>query len=172
MAWSRDTTAAPDAIPDTTSNSWSEALPEGTWYLNVKTQDAAGNWSQPIALGPVIMDNPPSIVSRYPAQGARNAPFSSSFPAWATLSEDVATLTVSVRWHRYDTTTWTGPLTPDYRYDSSSRTIYIDPWIFHTEWMEYPQMSIIEVTITATDTFGVKSAGYVWSWDTVDPLKL
>ena len=59
--------SSPGAIKDIEEvTSYSETLPEGTWYFNIRSVDNAGNWDSDYeSYGPIIIDLPPvySITS-------------------------------------------------------------------------------------------------------------
>lgn len=58
LFWTTSPTASPSNTLDTASTSDTQTLPAGTWYLNVKSVDNAGNWSSGFAsFGPFIVSD-------------------------------------------------------------------------------------------------------------------
>lgn len=56
--WSQSPTTTPDTTKDAeqTADGLSSARPDGTWWFHLRTGDAAGNWSEPVHLGPFSID--------------------------------------------------------------------------------------------------------------------
>ena len=57
--WDNDPAGAPDAVRDAgaeTTTVTSPVLPDGSWYLHVRTVDAAGNWGETAHVGPFLID--------------------------------------------------------------------------------------------------------------------
>jgi subtilisin family serine protease len=60
IEWSGNSTTSPDQIQDTTTTaSTSAPLADGSWWFHLRTRDDAGNWSQPVHLGPFRIDGTP-----------------------------------------------------------------------------------------------------------------
>jgi uncharacterized delta-60 repeat protein len=63
--WSEGSPAAPDTIKDaeeTAAGTTSAPLSPGSWYLNLRTRDHAGNWSGATGIGPFIIARPGTRV--------------------------------------------------------------------------------------------------------------
>jgi len=60
------------------SSTTTTALADGTWYFNIRTVDAAGNWTATNSFGPVLID-------RYPPVTTDDAP-----STWSTAPVDVS----------------------------------------------------------------------------------
>jgi hypothetical protein len=117
---------SPGTVPDTVkeveegaSGASSPALPDGNWYFHLRARDNAGNWGQPLHLGPFPIDaNAPATVELSPLApfqlrpaiglswsveaGAaaelryRAAPFNGDFGAYAGLPTGAGATTASV----------------------------------------------------------------------------
>src|SRR5262249_19587154 len=57
--WDQTSGTVPDTVKDaggTTTTATSPALVDGSWYFHLRTVDGAGNWSDPVQLGPFRTD--------------------------------------------------------------------------------------------------------------------
>ena len=63
FAWSPDPSFAPDDVKDAEENvtSASATLPDGKHWFHVRARDGVGNWSDPIHLGPFMVDTFPPV---------------------------------------------------------------------------------------------------------------
>ncbi|MDP2210113.1 MAG: Ig-like domain-containing protein, partial [Candidatus Aquicultor sp.] len=109
VEWSQSGTTIPDQTvdlgPGVTSTS-SLSLPDGSWYFNLRTKDAAGNWTSTVRLGPYIVDiDPPTTtVSSTPATADGANGWFKSVPTITLTSSDPGTT-------YYSWTSATGPWT-------------------------------------------------------------
>lgn len=72
VSWSKETTRLPDEVMDiavSATSVTSPVLAPGTWYLNLRTVDAAGNWTSTAHAGPFII------------AGADSGPAANTLPA-------------------------------------------------------------------------------------------
>lgn len=112
ISWSRDETATPPSLVDvgttesTSTIHLSKYLPDGKWYMNLKTRDVAGNWSEPTSFGPLIIRGRPGHVLRVNPEipNGKNGWYRSA--AQTTLSTD-ETATLYFQWDSTDTAGWT-----------------------------------------------------------------
>ncbi len=90
--WSRNGTAVPDAAIDSTGSAATTSLPDGVWYMNLRTVDKAGNWSSATSLGPFQVDRvAPVTTDDAPVTWAK-APVPVTLTATDTVSGVLATL--------------------------------------------------------------------------------
>jgi subtilisin family serine protease len=63
VGWSPDATFSPDEVKDVEENvtSSSTILPDGRTWFHVRARDRAGNWSDPVHLGPFQVDTFPPV---------------------------------------------------------------------------------------------------------------
>jgi subtilisin family serine protease len=63
FGWSPDATFMPDEVKDVEENvtSSSAVLPDGRTWFHVRARDGAGNWSEPVRLGPFQVDTFPPV---------------------------------------------------------------------------------------------------------------
>ncbi|MDI6817231.1 MAG: Ig-like domain-containing protein [Actinomycetota bacterium] len=93
VEWSQSATTIPDQTvdlgPGVTSTS-SLSLPDGSWYFNVRTKDAAGNWTTTVRLGPytIDIDPPTTTLSSAPATADGANGWFKSVPTITLTSSD------------------------------------------------------------------------------------
>jgi hypothetical protein len=59
FVWDQTSGTVPDTVKDaeeTTTSTTSPALADGSWYFHLRTVDGAGNWSDPVQIGPFRID--------------------------------------------------------------------------------------------------------------------
>ena len=114
-SWSQDATALPDTTIDASASvlTTTTRLADGKRYLNIRTADAAGNWSSaPRSFGPLLIDTvKPTTTDNAPA-------------AWQTT-----TVTVSLT-----ATDPSGPVAlTSYRFNGGATTTYAGPIVVSTQ---------------------------------------
>jgi putative cell wall-binding protein len=57
-SWTQNATETPDAVKDLeqTASAVTTSVADGTWWFNLRTVDAAGNWTNTAHLGPFVID--------------------------------------------------------------------------------------------------------------------
>jgi putative cell wall-binding protein len=66
VSWSEGATESPDAVKDlevSETSVTSAALPDGAWYVNVRTVDAAGNWTSTAHEGPFRIETQAPVAT-------------------------------------------------------------------------------------------------------------
>ncbi|MDA3935410.1 MAG: cell wall-binding repeat-containing protein [Actinomycetota bacterium] len=66
FSWSLSATETPDAIIDASASVLETTSPDlsgGVWYFNLRTADAAGNWTNTLHAGPFIISRGPDIAA-------------------------------------------------------------------------------------------------------------
>ncbi|KKR05734.1 MAG: Cna B domain-containing protein [candidate division WS6 bacterium GW2011_GWF2_39_15] len=64
--FTQNATDFPDTVIDgdrDTHEVTQSALSDGSWYFHLRTVDLAGNWSDPVSYGPMILDNQKPVIS-------------------------------------------------------------------------------------------------------------
>lgn len=79
---------------------------DGRWYFNVRTVDAAGNWSQTASLGPVMVDTVPPVTTDNAPTGWSTTPV--DVVLTATDAGDIVSTVYSV--NGGSSVTYTGPI--------------------------------------------------------------
>jgi subtilisin family serine protease len=106
FGWSPDATFVPDEVKDVEENvtTTSTTLPDGRQWFHVRARDAVGNWSDPLHLGPFLVDTfPPTRPTlSSPSHRAGVASADRTVEAnWITLGDSVSGLDgFSVAWGR------------------------------------------------------------------------
>lgn len=94
VAWSQDAPSMPDTSAEVAGDATSfesAALADGTWWLALRTRDAAGNWTSTAALGPFLIDQTapgrPTGLAAYAGNGRADL-------AWTNPAADFASVRV------------------------------------------------------------------------------
>ena len=107
-AWSANAAAAPDTVLDTATDTYTQAMADGTWYFNIRAVDKSGNWTATQSFGPVKIDTAAPVTTS-------NAPV-----PWQTTSPVNVTLT--------PTDPTSGIAYTRYKVDASADTTYTVPF--------------------------------------------
>ena len=106
FAWSPDETFAPDEVKDVEENvtTTSVTLADGRHWFHVRARDGAGNWSDPVHLGPFLVDTFPPTRPTLSSPSHRAGVASADRTVqvnWITLGDSVSGLDgYSVAWGR------------------------------------------------------------------------
>jgi subtilisin family serine protease len=106
FAWSPDMAFVPDEVKDVEENvtTTSMTLPDGRHWLHVRARDGAGNWSDPVHLGPFLVDTFPPTRPTLSSPTHRAGVASTDRTVevnWITLGDSVSGLDgFSVAWGR------------------------------------------------------------------------
>jgi subtilisin family serine protease len=106
FGWSPDAAFVPDEVKDVEENvtTTSTTLPDGRHWFHVRARDGAGNWSDPVHLGPFLVDTfpptRPTLSSPTHRTGVASADRTVDIN-WITLGDSVSGLDgFSVAWAR------------------------------------------------------------------------
>jgi hypothetical protein len=83
-----------------------DTLADGTWYFNLRTVDAAGNWSGPTSMGPFLIDTIPPVTT----DNVPSAWQSANFPLTLTATDAGVVVYTRYRLNGGATATYTVPV--------------------------------------------------------------
>lgn len=114
VSWTKNGTETPSDVMTTglTNSITSPSLSDGTWWLNLRTKDWAGNWAAAVHLGPFVIDGAPTTAESSAPSGpdGENSWFKTS-PQITLTPDEVACI-----YYQFDSTSpagWVFDLLPD-----------------------------------------------------------
>ena len=135
--WSQSAGTVPDTVKDaeeTATGTTSPALADGQWWFHLRTGDNAGNWSDPVHLGPFKVDTaaPGNATPSSPSHGVGTWSNDSTVDiAWSGATDAGSGVDgYSIAWSQQASTT------PDAVKDTSGLSMTSSPlpdgdWWFH-----------------------------------------